>query len=94
MSTSPEVKDLKISPAGEFDDDVAVSKPENYQSGEDSFEVFKKGEGQVDFRTVGWLQAAVIFLKGMSSALTLLDGVTNPYSDLCYRHPLHSVGHV
>ncbi|KAF7118491.1 hypothetical protein CNMCM5793_008017 [Aspergillus hiratsukae] len=63
MSTSPEVKDLKISPAGAFEDDVGVSKPENYQSGDDSFEVFKKGEGQVDFRTVGWLQAAVIFLK-------------------------------
>ncbi|KAF7164370.1 hypothetical protein CNMCM5623_008958 [Aspergillus felis] len=64
MSTSPtEVKDLKISPAGPFVDDVAISKSENYQSGEDNFEIFKKGEGQVDFRTVGWLQAAVIFLK-------------------------------
>jgi hypothetical protein len=77
MSTTPEVKDLKISPAGQFDNDVAVSKPENYQSGDDSFEVFKKGEGQVDFRTVGWLQAAVIFLKGMSSGLTLWMPVLN-----------------
>lgn len=30
---------------------------------DDSFEVFKKEEGQVDFRTVGWVHAAVIFLK-------------------------------
>jgi hypothetical protein len=70
MSISPvEAKDLKISPTGPFADDVAVSKPEKYQSGEDSFEIFKKGEGQVDFRTVGWLQAAVIFLKGISYLL-------------------------
>ncbi|KAK9609652.1 hypothetical protein V6Z98_010214 [Aspergillus fumigatus] len=64
MSTSPaEAKGLKISPAEPFADDVGVSQSEKYQSGEDSFEIFKKGEGQVDFRTVGWLQAAVIFLK-------------------------------
>lgn len=30
---------------------------------EDNFEVFKRGEGTVDFRTVGWIQASVIFLK-------------------------------
>ncbi|KAH7034710.1 transmembrane amino acid transporter [Microdochium trichocladiopsis] len=30
---------------------------------DDSFEVFKKQEGQVDFRTVGWIHASVIFLK-------------------------------
>ncbi|KAM0276784.1 hypothetical protein ACHAQH_006373 [Verticillium albo-atrum] len=29
----------------------------------ESFEVFKKGEGTVDFRTVGWIHASVIFLK-------------------------------
>ena len=30
---------------------------------EDGFEVFKRGEGAVDFRTVGWVHASVIFLK-------------------------------
>ncbi|KAH6981217.1 transmembrane amino acid transporter protein-domain-containing protein [Ilyonectria sp. MPI-CAGE-AT-0026] len=30
---------------------------------EDAFEVFKRGEGTVDFRTVGWIHTAVIFLK-------------------------------
>ncbi|KAM0324440.1 hypothetical protein ACHAQA_008222 [Verticillium albo-atrum] len=29
----------------------------------EAFEVFKKGEGTVDFRTVGWIHASVIFLK-------------------------------
>lgn len=29
----------------------------------DAFEVFKKEEGAVDFRTVGWVPASVIFLK-------------------------------
>lgn len=31
----------------------------------DNFEVFKKEEGAVDFRTVGWISTSVIFLKGM-----------------------------
>lgn len=30
---------------------------------DDAFEVFKRGEGTVDFRTVGWIHASVIFLK-------------------------------
>ncbi|KAJ5131613.1 neutral amino acid permease [Penicillium atrosanguineum] len=29
----------------------------------DEFEVFQRGEGHVDFRTVGWLKAAIIFTK-------------------------------
>ncbi len=34
-------------------------------------EVFKVAEGAVDFRTVGWKRAAVIFLKSMSLAMIL-----------------------
>lgn len=30
---------------------------------DDAFEVFKKEAGAVDFRTVGWIPASVIFLK-------------------------------
>ncbi|KAH7151792.1 transmembrane amino acid transporter protein-domain-containing protein [Dactylonectria estremocensis] len=30
---------------------------------DDAFEVFKRGEGTVDFRTVGWVHTSVIFLK-------------------------------
>jgi hypothetical protein len=30
---------------------------------EEQFEVFKRGDGQVDFRTVSWIRASVIFLK-------------------------------
>ncbi|KAJ5800400.1 uncharacterized protein N7518_002468 [Penicillium psychrosexuale] len=35
------------------------------QEGEvdDKFEVFKRGDGQVDFRTVSWIRASIIFLK-------------------------------
>ncbi|KAI3395897.1 hypothetical protein diail_682 [Diaporthe ilicicola] len=33
------------------------------ENADDAFEVFKKGEGTVDFRTVGWVHASVIFLK-------------------------------
>jgi hypothetical protein len=35
----------------------------NKQADENNFEVFRRGEGAVDFRTVGWLHASVIFLK-------------------------------
>lgn len=34
------------------------------QEGVDDGEVFQKIPGKVDFRTVGWIQASVIFLKG------------------------------
>lgn len=40
---------------------IDIAKVEN---ADDSFEVFKKQEGAVDFRTVGWVHASVIFLKG------------------------------
>lgn len=33
---------------------------------ENEFEVFKKGEGMVDFRTVTWYHAAMIFFKSTS----------------------------
>ncbi|KAG8630790.1 hypothetical protein KVT40_002409 [Elsinoe batatas] len=33
------------------------------KNAEDDFEVFKKQEGAVDFRTVGWIATSVIFLK-------------------------------
>lgn len=35
------------------------------ESADDSDEVFKKEEGVVDFRTVGWISTSVIFLKGI-----------------------------
>jgi hypothetical protein len=34
---------------------------------EDHLEVFKRGEGQIDFRTVSWIRAGIIFLKSKSS---------------------------
>jgi len=33
------------------------------ENNEDAFEVFKRDGAGVDFRTVGWIQASVIFLK-------------------------------
>lgn len=47
------------------------------ENAEDAFEVFKRGEGEVDFRTVGWIQASVIFLKGKAAAPLFLF-ITNP----------------
>lgn len=33
------------------------------ETADDAFEIFRKQEGQVDFRTVSWVHASVIFLK-------------------------------
>lgn len=40
--------------------------PVKIEENEDAFEVFKRGEGNVDFRTVPWWQASMIFLKRKS----------------------------
>lgn len=49
------------------------------ENAEDAFEVFKRGEGTVDFRTVGWIHASVIFLKGKLQNLTQVqDSPPNP----------------
>jgi hypothetical protein len=36
------------------------------QADDSNFEVFRRGEGTVDFRTVGWIHAPVISLKCMN----------------------------
>lgn len=36
---------------------------EKLDNSEEAFEVFKREGASVDFRTVGWIQASVIFLK-------------------------------
>lgn len=60
-------------------DDV-IEKDEN------EHEVFQRGEGQVDFRTVGWVKAAVIFTKSQSQRRFLLTitNATKSYSQLVF----------
>jgi hypothetical protein len=41
---------------------------------DDAFEVFKKEDGAVDFRTVDWIPASVIFLKGTFGNTYILLG--------------------
>lgn len=61
---SNEAKDLKIAPVVEpFNEDISDNH-KTIDSGEDAFEIFKREDGQVDFRTVSWIRASVIFLKG------------------------------
>jgi hypothetical protein len=59
MSSTEKVESITPAPprTSESIDDGKVER------GDDAFEVFKRGEGTVDFRTVGWIQASVIFLK-------------------------------
>lgn len=58
----PEKQSNDITPAPRSSGSIDAGKLENT---DDAFEVFKKGDGAVDFRTVGWIQASVIFLKSM-----------------------------
>jgi hypothetical protein len=48
-----------IAPAMSSSESVNVEKGQY----DDDNEVFKRGEGIEDFRTVGWIPTAVIFLK-------------------------------
>lgn len=58
----PEKTDVEdIVPAVRSSSSLRVGKVEDT---DDAFEVFKKNDGAVDFRTVGWISTSVIFLKG------------------------------
>jgi hypothetical protein len=57
MATSDEIKEA---PSPYTDSPHTDSQEAEF---EDKFEVFKRGDGQVDFRTVSWIRASVIFLK-------------------------------
>ncbi|KAF6836742.1 N amino acid transport system protein 9 [Colletotrichum plurivorum] len=61
MSQTTSEKTDAITPApARSSGSIDAGKLEN---SDDAFEVFKRGEGTVDFRTVGWIHASVIFLK-------------------------------
>lgn len=48
---------------GASDDNVSIRKVDVEN---DDGEVFKRGEGYEDFRTVGWIQTTIIFTKSTS----------------------------
>lgn len=61
---------INIAPEKASGNDTPLSKTYSVEAGttekivgDDDFEVFKRNEGQVDYRTVGWLKATLIFLK-------------------------------
>lgn len=62
MAAPPD--DIKVAP---IQNDLTATETEKVQM-EDRDEVFKRIEGQVDFRTVSWVRAGVIFLKSESSS--------------------------
>lgn len=51
------------------------------EAGDNDFEVFKTGEG-VNFRTLGWIKASLIFFKRMTTRTTTQD----PYADMIPSH--------
>ncbi|TDZ34835.1 N amino acid transport system protein [Colletotrichum spinosum] len=62
MAHTPSEKTDTITPApARSSGSIDAGKLENT---DDAHEVFKRGDGAVDFRTVGWVHASVIFLKG------------------------------
>lgn len=74
---SGEGNDLKIVRIVEPSNEDISDKHEAIQSGEDAFEIFKREDGQVDFRTVSWIWASVIFLKGKWHAYLLPYALSN-----------------
>lgn len=59
---SPEKTDVDgIAPVVRNSSSLEIGKVEDANN---EFEIFKKEEGVVDFRTVGWISTSVIFLKG------------------------------
>ena len=66
MSISPDEVKVAPCPTGETQPDTQKAEME------DQFEVFKKGDGQVDFRTVSWIRAGIIFLKSRFSSTVAL----------------------
>ena len=65
-------KSEAIAPAVQQSDKNAIVDDSKLERGDNDFEVFKKEDGAVDFRTVEWIHASVIFLKGKSSSPRLL----------------------
>lgn len=63
LSTYPDMKDIKESSIEPSNQEVAPGKHENTAVSEE-YEIFKRGHDRVDFRTVSWIRASVIFLKG------------------------------
>ncbi|KAI8719921.1 hypothetical protein NCS52_00774400 [Fusarium sp. LHS14.1] len=60
MASSKKSGDV-IAPAD--NNSIGSIEPGKLENSDDNFEVFKSGDGNVEFRTVGWIHASVIFLK-------------------------------
>lgn len=59
-SSEPEITKADKQPSGRLSSgSIELGRQEKVDDGE----VFRQGDGVVDFRTVGWIQASVIFLK-------------------------------
>lgn len=58
----------------EINFDTGVMEPAPYEKEIEEQEVFKKTAEGVDFRTVGWPRASVIFLKSMYKPLHVVLG--------------------
>jgi hypothetical protein len=62
MSSSDEIKESPFFKGDPQTPDMHSTDMQDAEV-EDRHEVFKRGDGQVDFRTVSWIRAGVIFLK-------------------------------
>ena len=67
---------------------------EPYEDPLEENEVFKKTKEGVDFRTVGWPRASVIFLKGMQSSTSRSYTYLQVSSHLCDRGAQHPFSNV
>lgn len=65
-SHEQEKTDIVYSPPSPSIENGDIKFETEAHAGDDSFEIFKKEEGAVDFRTVSWIGASIIFLKSKS----------------------------
>lgn len=68
-------------PSGSIDEKPKLAPGE-------SFEVFRKEDGAVDFRTLEWVPASVIFMKGELSPARRNKQASSLMPSLLNKHPL------
>lgn len=70
MSSSDEIKESPFFKGDSQPPEIQNADMQNAEA-EDQYEVFKRGNGQVDFRTVSWIRAGVIFLKSKAPVISV-----------------------
>lgn len=91
MAHASEGKNVKINPVEPVNEEMGFRSHEAVQSSDNDFEIFKRGEDQVDFRTVSWIRASTIFLKRESCNPIYRKPFSNSISTVIFATGILSV---